>query len=76
MKRKLEINHGNLVIYKIQLISKEIQRNRTMKIVINHDIDTRNYVKNGMDLDWYYIARIEGARREKNPTISVLLHTK
>ena len=36
-----------------------------MKIEINHDAHTRNYVKNGMDLDSYYIPRVEEARREK-----------
>ena len=46
-------------------ISKNSQRNRAMKIEINHDTDTRNYVKNGMNLDCYYIPKVEEARREK-----------
>ena len=47
------------------MISKESQRNKIMKIVINRDADTRNYVKNGMDLDCYYIPRVEEVKREK-----------
>ena len=65
IKRQLEKNPENIVIHKIKFISKESQRNRTMKLVINHDTDTRNYVKIGMDLDCYYILRVEEARKEK-----------
>ena len=36
-----------------------------MKIEINHDAHTRNYVKNGMNLDYYSIPRVEEVRREK-----------
>ena len=69
---QLEKNHENLVIHKVQLILKDSQGNRTMKIEINHDADTRNYVKNGMDLDCYYIPRVEEARREKSYNVYIV----
>ena len=36
-----------------------------MNNLINYDADTRNYVKNGINLDWYYIPIVEEARWEK-----------
>ena len=36
-----------------------------MKLEVNHDADASNYVKNGMDLDCYYVPRVEKARIEK-----------
>ena len=65
IKRQLEKNHENVVIHQVKIISKDSQRNRTMKIEINLDADTRNYIKNRMDLDCYFIPREEEARKEK-----------
>ena len=39
INRQLEKNHENLVIHKIQMISKKNQKNKSMKIVINHNAD-------------------------------------
>ena len=64
IKKQLEKNHENLVIHQVKFISTDSQRNRTMKIEINNDADTRGYIKNGMDLDCYYIPKVEEARRD------------
>ena len=36
-----------------------------MKIEVNNDVDATNYVTNWMDLDCYYVPRVEEARRKK-----------
>ena len=65
IKRQLEKNYEILVIHEVKFIPTDSHRNKTMKIEINNDADTKNYMKNGMHLDCYYIPKVEEARRDK-----------
>ena len=47
-----------------------------MKLETDQTADVKGLIKNEMDLDAYYIPKLEGARVEKNTTMSMLLQTR
>ena len=63
IKRQLKKNHENLKIHNITFISKDSQKKRTEEI--EQTADVNRLIKNGMDLDSYYIPKVEAARQKR-----------
>ena len=63
--RQFEKNHEGRKIHGITFISKHSQKKRTVKLEIDQTADVKDPIKKRMDLDAYYILKVEAARVEK-----------